>query len=248
MTLQPSLTAGWTNDIRGHHAGHKLNRAMDLHRRQLRRNAKVLPCGKLTFDLMALLAARAPGVVSREVVAAQLWNGRFVTPATIKRRVALLRRALDDDPRRPVFIRTVSRHGYQFVFSEVREEPDALLAGAEPLFLNTTADTGYLPDFSHISERTWQRVQLVYICSPGNPTGAVMGLPELQALIELADRHDFVIASDECYSEIYFDEAAPRFRDYLESQRHYQKNRLELADGDLRQRLGQRQLAFLKQA
>ena len=88
-------------------------------------------------------------------------------------------------------------------------EGAALLAGAEPLFLNTTADTGYLPDFSHISERTWQRVQLVYICSPGNPTGAVMGLPELQALIELADRHDFVIASDECYSELYTDEAAP---------------------------------------
>ena len=55
----------------------------------------------------------------------------------------------------------------------------------------------------------WQRVQLVYIFSPGNPTGAVMGLPALQELIELADRHDFIIASDECYSELYFDEAAP---------------------------------------
>ena len=88
-------------------------------------------------------------------------------------------------------------------------EGAALLAGAEPVFMNTTAETGYLPDFSRISDALWQRVQLVYICSPGNPTGAVMGMPELQGLIELADRHDFVIASDECYSELYFDESAP---------------------------------------
>ena len=88
-------------------------------------------------------------------------------------------------------------------------EGAALLAGAEPVFMNTTAETGYLPDFSRIPDALWQRVQLVYICSPGNPTGAVMGMPELQGLIELADRHDFVIASDECYSELYFDESAP---------------------------------------
>ena len=88
-------------------------------------------------------------------------------------------------------------------------EGAALLAGAEPAFLNTTSATRYLPDFSTVDAALWARCQLVYVCSPGNPTGAVMELPALQELIALADRHDFVIVSDECYSEIYFDEAMP---------------------------------------
>jgi N-succinyldiaminopimelate aminotransferase len=88
-------------------------------------------------------------------------------------------------------------------------EGAALLAGAEPWFLNTTATTAYLPDFDTVPDAIWSRCQLVYICSPGNPTGAVMSIPELQQLIQLADRHDFVIAADECYSEIYRDESAP---------------------------------------
>ncbi len=88
-------------------------------------------------------------------------------------------------------------------------EGAALLAGAEPVFLNTTRETAFRPDFGGVPESTWQRCQLVYICTPGNPTGAVMSSAELQQLIELADRYDFVIASDECYSEIYPDESAP---------------------------------------
>jgi N-succinyldiaminopimelate aminotransferase len=88
-------------------------------------------------------------------------------------------------------------------------EGAALLAGAEPWFLNTTRDTGFLPDFDSVPEHIWSRCQLVYICTPGNPTGAVMNSNDLRQLIELADRHDFVIASDECYSEIYPDEASP---------------------------------------
>lgn len=88
-------------------------------------------------------------------------------------------------------------------------EGAALLGGAAPWFLNTTAATGYRPDFDSVPAAIWSRCQLVYICTPGNPTGAVMGIPELQHLIQLADRHEFVIASDECYSEIYPDEAAP---------------------------------------
>jgi N-succinyldiaminopimelate aminotransferase len=88
-------------------------------------------------------------------------------------------------------------------------EGAALLAGARPVFLNTTADTGYLPDFDSVPDRVWSRCQLVYICTPGNPTGAVMDSAALQHLIALADRHDFIIASDECYSEIYLDEDAP---------------------------------------
>ncbi len=88
-------------------------------------------------------------------------------------------------------------------------EGAALLAGAQPYFLPCTADNDYLPDFDAIDAATWDRCQLLYLCSPGNPSGAVMPVQRLQALIELAERHDFVIASDECYSEIYADESRP---------------------------------------
>jgi len=88
-------------------------------------------------------------------------------------------------------------------------EGAALLAGAQPWFLNTTAASGYLPDLDGVPEDVWSRCQLLYLCSPGNPTGAVQGIPGLQSLLKLADRHDFVIAADECYSEIYPDETSP---------------------------------------
>jgi N-succinyldiaminopimelate aminotransferase len=84
-------------------------------------------------------------------------------------------------------------------------EGAALLAGAEPYFLNTTRGTGYRPDFASVPSAIWARCQLIYICTPGNPTGAVIPVEQLQQLIRLADEHDFVIASDECYSEIYPD-------------------------------------------
>jgi len=88
-------------------------------------------------------------------------------------------------------------------------EGAALLAGAEPWFLNASADNGYLPDFDTVPEAVWQQCQLIYICSPGNPTGAVIGEDALKQLIALADRYDFIIASDECYSELYPDESKP---------------------------------------
>ena len=88
-------------------------------------------------------------------------------------------------------------------------EGATLLAGAEPYFLNTVAENHFIPDFDTVPDEVWQRCQLIYICSPGNPTGAVMALAELQKLIQLADKHDFIIASDECYSELYPDENNP---------------------------------------
>ncbi len=88
-------------------------------------------------------------------------------------------------------------------------EGAALLAGAQPVFLDCRAENGFLPDFEAVSADTWQRCQLLYICTPGNPTGAVMDLAQLVRLVELAQEHDFVIASDECYSEIYADEDNP---------------------------------------
>lgn len=88
-------------------------------------------------------------------------------------------------------------------------EGAALLAGAEPVFLDNRPDNGFAMDWSRLSDADWQAVQLVFVCSPGNPTGRVLRLDEWQQLFELSDRHGFVIAADECYSEIYFDEAAP---------------------------------------
>jgi N-succinyldiaminopimelate aminotransferase len=88
-------------------------------------------------------------------------------------------------------------------------EGAALLAGAEPVFLNQTADRGFALDLDSLTDEEWRRTQLVYVCSPGNPTGHVLDLDTWRALFDRADRHGFVIASDECYSEIYPDEERP---------------------------------------
>jgi N-succinyldiaminopimelate aminotransferase len=88
-------------------------------------------------------------------------------------------------------------------------EGATLLAGAQPIFLNQTAANGFGLDLDVLTDDEWSRVQLMYVCSPGNPTGRVLSLDDWRALFELSDRHRFVIASDECYSEIYLDEDAP---------------------------------------
>ena len=88
-------------------------------------------------------------------------------------------------------------------------EGAALLAGAEPVFLNTVPHNDFEMEWDALPESTWRDVQLVYVCSPANPTGKVIGLDSWKTLFELSDRYGFVIASDECYSEIYFDEAKP---------------------------------------
>ena len=88
-------------------------------------------------------------------------------------------------------------------------EGAAFLAGAEPWFMNTEEQNGFLPDLDAVPESVWKRCQLLYICTPGNPTGAVMDVAYLKRVLELADRYDFIIASDECYAEIYNDEQNP---------------------------------------
>lgn len=88
-------------------------------------------------------------------------------------------------------------------------EGAALLAGAQTAFANSDPQRNFAPDWNAIPASTWERTQLVYVCSPGNPTGAVMPLHEWARLFELSDRHGFVIASDECYSEIYFRDEPP---------------------------------------
>ncbi|MFN3860062.1 MAG: succinyldiaminopimelate transaminase [Roseateles sp.] len=88
-------------------------------------------------------------------------------------------------------------------------EGAALLAGADVAFANADPARNFAADWRQITDATWARTQLLYVCSPGNPSGAVMPLAEWQVLFELSDRHGFVIASDECYSEIYFRDQAP---------------------------------------
>jgi N-succinyldiaminopimelate aminotransferase len=86
-------------------------------------------------------------------------------------------------------------------------EGAALLAGASPQYLNTLPGDGFALDFGQLPDAVWRHTQLIYVCSPSNPTGRVMSLEDWETLFALSDRWGFVIASDECYSEIYFDEA-----------------------------------------
>jgi N-succinyldiaminopimelate aminotransferase len=88
-------------------------------------------------------------------------------------------------------------------------EGAALLAGAQVHYVAADPARSFATDWASVPEAVWARTQLVYVCSPGNPTGAVMDLAEWRALFELSDRHGFVIASDECYSEIWFGDAPP---------------------------------------
>jgi N-succinyldiaminopimelate aminotransferase len=88
-------------------------------------------------------------------------------------------------------------------------EGAALLAGAEPVFLNTSAGNRFLPDLDGVPAEIWKRCEVLFLCSPGNPTGAVLSLEFLRHALKLAEKYDFVVASDECYAELYRDEAAP---------------------------------------
>ncbi|MBU6377854.1 MAG: succinyldiaminopimelate transaminase [Gammaproteobacteria bacterium] len=88
-------------------------------------------------------------------------------------------------------------------------EGAALLAGAEPFFIDTPAANGFLPDLESVPADVWDRVQLLYLCSPGNPAGAVMDVRQWQRVLALAERHDFLIAADECYAELYADDNQP---------------------------------------
>jgi N-succinyldiaminopimelate aminotransferase len=107
------------------------------------------------------------------------------------------------DPARPQGLVLCPNPFYQIY------EGAAYLAGLTPAFINQVPDNGFVMDFASVPETDWRRTQLIYVCSPGNPTGNVMSMDHWRQLFELSDRHDFVIAADECYSEIYFDESQP---------------------------------------
>ena len=109
-------------------------------------------------------------------------------------------------------------------------EGAALLGGAAPHYVASDPARNFAPDWDSVPAKVWARTQLLYVCSPGNPTGAVMPLDEWRKLFALSDRHGFVIASDECYSEIYFrDEAAagwPASREPARARRLQEPGRL----------------------
>jgi N-succinyldiaminopimelate aminotransferase len=107
------------------------------------------------------------------------------------------------DPSRPGAVVVCPNPFYQIY------EGAALLAGVQTVFVPSDPARNFAADWETVDDATWARTQLLYVCSPGNPTGAVMPLEEWRLLFELSDRHGFVIATDECYSEIYFGDAAP---------------------------------------
>ncbi len=126
---------------------------------------------------------------------------RMVLPAAGTREALFaVVQALTDRSREPIVV--MPNPFYQIY------EGATLLAGAEPYFMGQRSGEA-LPDLDSVPEAVWKRCQLLFLCSPGNPTGAVAGIEYLRRALELADRYGFAIASDECYSEIYFDEGAP---------------------------------------
>lgn len=107
------------------------------------------------------------------------------------------------DPAQPAPLVAMPNPCYQIY------EGATILAGAEPYYMNTTAAGGFLPDLDAVPERIWQRCQLLFLCSPGNPAGAITSLDYLGRALALAEQHDFLIAADECYADIHLDEAHP---------------------------------------
>jgi len=135
----------------------------------------------------------APGVVDPE---------RHVLPVNGTREALFACAQALIDPRRPA--RVLMPNPFYQIY-----EGAALLAGAQPVYIECPADQDFQPDFAAVPDRVWRECQLLYLCSPGNPTGAVLDLERLQWLLEQAQRHDFIIAADECYSELYPDETRP---------------------------------------
>ena len=156
----------------------------------------------------------ALGLPELREAAAQWLERRFVLaagcidPATMLLPVSGTREALFsfvqasvDSARRPLVL--MPNPFYQIY------EGAALLAGAEPYYLDTLPENRYLPDLQAVPAAVWARCQLLFLCSPGNPTGAVMSQEYLSDALEIADRYGFIIAADECYADVYLNEASP---------------------------------------
>ncbi len=158
----------------------------------------------LAIGLPELRAAVADWLVRRFALpAGSVRPGDMVLPVNGTREAlfAFVQAAVDASRPRPAVL--MPNPFYQIY------EGAALLAGAEPVFLNCEPSLGHLPDLDAVDAATWNRCQVLFLCSPGNPTGAVMPESYLRRALELSARHGFLLAADECYSEIYLDETRP---------------------------------------
>jgi N-succinyldiaminopimelate aminotransferase len=156
-----------------------------------------------TRGLPVLRAAMAQALTRRCLKGgAPIDPERMVLPVTGTREAlfAIVQAAVD--PARAPIV-ALPNPGYQIY------EGAAILAGAEPYYLNTTAANRFVPDLDAVPAAIWKRCQVLILCSPGNPTGAVLSLDYLRHALALADRHDFIIVADECYIDLYLDESRP---------------------------------------
>jgi N-succinyldiaminopimelate aminotransferase len=156
----------------------------------------------MTIGPHALRAAIAAWLVRRHGLAS-LDPGTEVLPVLGSREALFAFAQTVIDPRRAGAVVLMPNPFYQIY------EGAALLAGAEPYCVNSLASNGFAPNWREVPDTVWSRTQLAYVCSPDNPTGRVTTRDEWAFLFEMSDRHGFVIAADECYSEIHFDEARP---------------------------------------
>ena len=160
--------------------------------------------GAMTQHLATYPATRGSDAL-RHAVAAWLRN-RFTVTASAERHILPVngtREALFAFAQAVLSGHNKSLVGMPNPFYQIYEGA-ALLAGAKPYYIANTADSDYAADFDAVTDATWDAMELLYICSPGNPTGHLISDSQMQRLIERAHRHDFIIAADECYSEIYF--------------------------------------------
>lgn len=154
--------------------------------------------------LPALRAAMSAALVRRYgLPPGRLDPDRQVLPLTGTREglFSLIQAILD--PREPEPVVVMPNPFYQIY------EGATLLAGAEPWYLNTPEETGFLPELERVPAEVWRRCQALVLCSPGNPTGAVMSQGDWQKAFALADEYDFLVVADECYADIYTDENSP---------------------------------------
>ena len=167
------------------------------------RNLDTLGSYPLTLGLLDFRQAVAAWLTRRFQLPAQSVNPETMILPVNGTREALfaLVQAVTDRSKDPLIV--MPNPFYQIY------EGAALLAGAEPWYMGNDRHNAALPDLDGVPAEVWNRCQLLFLCSPGNPTGAVASVDYLKRALELADRYNFVVASDECYSEIYLDESRP---------------------------------------
>jgi len=184
--------------------GEPKNPTPDFIQEELINNISETSAYPATQGIPKLRQAIADWLISRfKIPASALAVDKNILPVNGTREAlfALAQAAIDKNAKNPLVI--LPNPFYQIY------EGATLLAGATPKFINLVPDNNFKADFSNIEKAEWDECQLLYICSPNNPTGSVLELGVLQKLIALSLKHNFIIAADECYSEIYPDEDNP---------------------------------------